>query len=141
LLVLTAAGLRASAPKTDYEAPPVLISRQLLRDAHLAVGDLVVLSADPGGNNSERFRIAGVYEPMPDPLKYNVERLEARLHLPDLVRVTANAADPEAAGSVTAVNVKLVNAADAESFMADVTRRSVGLVARATARSREGDPF
>ena len=135
LLVLTAAPL-ASAPPADPEAPSVLISRQLLRDAHLAVGDVVLLSADRAGAHSARFRIAGVYEPTPDPLKYNVERLEARLHLPDLIRLTANPADPQSAESVTAVNVKLVNPADADSFAADVARRSIGLVARPTARAR-----
>lgn len=140
LVVLTAAPL-ASAPPVEPEAPSVLISRQLLRDAHLAVGDLILLSADPEGAHAGRFRIAGVYEPTPDPLKYNVERLEARLHLPDLIRLTANPADPQSPESVTAVNIKLANPADADSFAADVARRSVGLVARPTARAREGDAF
>ena len=119
----------------------MLISRQLLRDAHLAVGDVVFLSADRGGANAARFKIAGVYEPTPDPLKYNVERLEARLHLPDLIRLTANPADPQSAESVTAVNVRLASPGDADSFAADVARRSIGLVARPTARARAGDPF
>jgi putative ABC transport system permease protein len=143
LLVLTAAPL-ASASPADPEPPSVLISRQLLRDAHLAVGDVVLLSADRAGANAARFRIAGVYEPTPDPLKYNVERLEARLHLPDLIGLTANPADPQSAESVTAVNVKLVTLArpdDADSFATDVARRSIGLVARPTARATEGDPF
>jgi len=140
LLVLTAAPL-ASAPPADPEAPSVLISRQLLRDAHLAVGDVILLSADRAGANAARFRIAGVYEPTPDPLKYNVDRLEARLHLPDLIRLTVNPADPQSAESVTALNVRLVNPADADRFAGDVARRSIGLVARPTARAREGDPF
>jgi putative ABC transport system permease protein len=143
LLALTAAPL-ASAQAAEPEAPSVLISRQLLRDAHLAVGDVVLLSADHAGANAARFKIAGVYEPTPDPLKYNVERLEARLHLPDLIRLTANPADPQSAESVTAVNVKLAKlgtADDADSFATDVARRSIGLVARPTARAREGDPF
>ena len=142
LLVVTAAPL-ASA-QVQPERPSVLISRQLLRDAHLAVGDVVLLSADRAGEHAARFRIAGVYEPTPDPLKYNIERLEARLHLPDLIRLTANPADPQSAESVTAVNVKLVKLAradDADSFATDVARRSIGLVARPTARAREGDPF
>ena len=140
LLVLTAAP-RASAPAIESDAPSVLISRQLLKDAHLAVGDLVLLSADPAGAQTARFRIAGVYEPTPDPLKFNVERLEARLHLPDLIRLTANPADPQSTDSISAVNVRLSNPADADSFAAEVARRSVGLVARPTARAREGDPF
>ena len=82
-----------------------------------------------------------MYEPTPDPLKYNVERLEARLHLPDLIRLTANPADPQSAESVTAVNVRLASAHDADGFATDVARRSIGLVARPTARPPEGDPF
>ena len=140
ILLLAAAPL-ASARAAEPEAPSVLISRQLLRDAHLAVGDLVLLAADPAGAHAERFRIVGVYEPTPDPLKFNVERLEARLHLPDLIRLTANPADPQSVESVTAVNVRLANSADADSFAADVARRSVGLVTRPTARARGGDPF
>ena len=140
LLVLAAAPL-ASAPAVDPEAASVLISRQLLRDAHLTVGDFVLLSADRAGAHAARFRIAGVYEPTPDPLKYNVERLEARLHLPDLIRLTVNPADPQSAESVTALNVRLVNPADADRFTGDVVRRSIGITARPTARAREGDPF
>jgi putative ABC transport system permease protein len=141
LLVLTAAP-HASAPPVDSEAvPSVLFSRQLLKAAHLAVGDQVLLTADPAGAQAARFRVVGVYEPTPDPLKFNVERLEARLHLPDLIQLTANPADPQSAESVTAVNVRLANPADADRFATDLARQSVGLVARATARTREGDPF
>ena len=140
LLVLTAPP-HAAAPPAEPGAPDVLISRQLLRDAHLAVGDVVLLSAKRTGVPAARFRIAGVYEPTPDPMKYNVERLEARLHLPDLIALTANPADPQSAESVSAVNIRLANPADADSFAADVARRSIGLVARPTARPGEGDPF
>jgi putative ABC transport system permease protein len=83
----------------------------------------------------------GVYEPTPDPLKYNVERLEVRLHLPDLIALTADPSDPQSAESVSVVNVKLTNPADADSFAVDVARRSIGLAARPTARARAGDPF
>jgi len=137
LLVLTAAP-HAWAQTT---APSVLLSRQLLRDAHLAIGDRVLLSADREGAHATEFRIAGVYEPTPDPLKYNVERLEARLPLPDLLRLTAVPGDPESTESVSAVNIRLADPADADGFATDLARRSIGLVARPTARMREGDPF
>jgi len=140
LLVLTAAP-HASAPPVEPDAPAVLMSRQLLRNAHLAVGDVVLLSAARAGAQGARFRIAGVYEPTPDPMKYNVERLEARLHLPDLIRLTANPADPQSAESVNVVNVRLANPADADSFATEVARRTVGLVARPTARAADGDLF
>src|SRR4051794_24366563 len=80
--------LVAQAPAT----PDVLVSRQLLRDAHLVVGDMVEVASDPEGLRSVRVRIAGVYEPTPDPMKFNVERFETRLHLPDLLALTADPA-------------------------------------------------
>jgi putative ABC transport system permease protein len=138
---MLAAAPPVSAQPAEPDPPSVLISRQLLRNAHLAVGDIVVLSADPEGGRAGRFRIAGVYEPTPDPLTFNEERLEVRLHLPDIIRLTADPADPQSAESVTAVNVRLVDPADADRFADDVARRSVGLVARPTARARESDPF
>jgi putative ABC transport system permease protein len=141
LLVLTAAPHAAAPPVDSETVPSVLFSRQLLKAAHLAVGDLVRLSADPAGAHASQFRIVGVYEPTPDPLKFNVDRLEARLHLPDLIQLTANPADPQSAESVTAVNVRLANPADADRFAIDLARQSIGLAARATARTREGDPF
>ena len=139
LSVATSAG--AVVLGAEPSMPGVLIARQLMRDAHLSVGDIVVLAADAKGQRSARFRIEGVYEPTPDPMKFNVERLEARLHLQDLVTLTSDPTDPQAAEALSAVNVKLVDAAGSESFAADVSRRSVGLVARSTARAREGDPF
>ena len=139
-IVAVGTSIVAVAP-VDQDAPGVLISRQLLKDAHLAVGDFVVLAADPAGARTARFQVAGVYEPTPDPLKFNVERLEARLHLPDLIALTSDPADPQAAESVSAVNIRLANPADADAFGAEVSRRSVGLLARPTARAREGDPF
>lgn len=121
--------------------PVVLLSRQLMRDAHLAVGDTVVFAADASGRQGASFRIAGVYEPTPDPMKFNIERFEARFHLDDLVQLTSDPRDPQAAEAVTAINVTLQNAAEMETFAADVGRRSVGLVARQTARARDNDPF
>jgi ABC-type lipoprotein release transport system permease subunit len=98
-------------------APPdVLVSRQLLARAHLTVGDVVTVATDPAGTRSARFRVAGVYEPTPDPMKFNVERLEARLHLDDLLSLTADPADPASNESVTSINVTLADPAGAAAF-------------------------
>jgi ABC-type lipoprotein release transport system permease subunit len=114
---------------TDEGRPPpaVLLSRQLARDAHVEVGDIVTLGADPSGKRSARFRVAGVYEPTPDPMKFMIERFEARLHLPDLLALTADPRDPLAAESVSAINVALADPSDARTFAADVSRRTLGL--------------
>ncbi len=87
--------------------PEILVSRQLLAKAQVRVGDVVTLSSDVAGARARTFRIVGVYEPTPDPMKFNVERLEARLHLDDLLSVTADPADPESHDSITAINVTL----------------------------------
>ncbi len=138
-------GYRAAAVgrPTDAAAASggILVSRQLARDAHLGRGDTIVVAADPAGTRALRVRIDGVYEPTPDPMKFTMERLEARLHLPDLVSLTSDPADPLSAEAATAINLKLRNPADASAFAADLAARSMGLSALPTARARQGDPF
>jgi putative ABC transport system permease protein len=121
--------------------PDVLVSRQLAARANLAVGDIVIFATDPAGAKAAKFRIAGIYEPTPDPMRFTAERMEARMHLPDLVTLTADPSDPADAESVTAINVRLVNPAAAEGFRADVKNRVPGLAAHPTARAPENDPF
>ena len=64
----------ATSPGGDL--PAILVSRQLVNHAHLELGDVVTLAATPSGERAARFRVAGVYEPTPDPMKFAVERLE-----------------------------------------------------------------
>src|SRR5512142_1026838 len=70
--------------------PDVLVSRQLAARAHLQVGDTITLAAEPQGGRTATFRVAGVYEPTPDPMRFTMERIEARLHLPDLIALAAD---------------------------------------------------
>src|ERR1700736_895979 len=93
----------ALAPQSPVHA--LLISRQLSERAHLAVGDVVLLGADQSGQRVARFRVEGIYEPTADPMKFNLERLEVRLHLPDLMALTSNPDDPLSSESVSTVNV------------------------------------
>src|SRR6185295_14639965 len=67
----------------ENSVPQVLLSRHLMREAGVRVGDVVTLAADADGAGSTLFRVAGVYEPTPDPRKFSAQRLEARLHLAD----------------------------------------------------------
>jgi hypothetical protein len=108
---------------TQAEPPALLFSRQLLAARHLKVGDIVELSGDPSGANRQRFRIAGSYEPMPDPIRVTSERLEARLHLRDLLRLTGDPANPQDDDSLSAINVKLRRREDAEGFSRDLSAR------------------
>ena len=106
--------------------PDILVSRQLMEQEHLTVGQVVELSRDASGHDARKFRIAGVYEPVPDPMRFAQHRLEARVHLPDLHETT-----------ITAVNVVLADPSAAPAFASDVTRRLPGVAARATAAPDE----
>lgn len=111
-------------------APSVLVSRQLAEAEGVSVGEIVTLAADPGGNRAQRFRIAGIYEPTPDPMRLNSSRHEARLHLPDLLTLIASPADPLATETVDAVNVALVSGSDPQEFSRDLTARVPGVIAQ-----------
>jgi putative ABC transport system permease protein len=143
LLVVTAAvfaGFVGLAGAAD-PLPGVLLSRQLMARGGVRVGDTVTLSPDPEGDRVAQFRVVGVYEPTPDPMKFNVARLEAWLHLPDLIALTSNAGDPQTAESITAINVRLTDPSGIDGFIEDVSRRTVGLAAAPTARSSDQNLF
>ena len=124
------------AAPSDGPEPAILASRQLLAARGLAVGDVVTLATDASGASGRRFRIAGVYEPLPDPIRLTNERLEVRLHLPDLQALTADPADPADAEAVSSINVALNAPEEAEAFARDLATRVPTVSARA---SRGGD--
>jgi putative ABC transport system permease protein len=131
-----------NADGNDIErTPDILLSRQLVQQANLRVGDHVTLAADARGTRSARFRVAGVYEPTPDPNKFSARRLEARLHLPDLTALTQDSADPLSAESVSALNIKLRDPDDADAVRTALGRRLPWLMVRSTSTPREDDPF
>jgi ABC-type lipoprotein release transport system permease subunit len=120
--------------------PDILVSRQLLAKAHLAVGDTITLAADAKGTRAQLFRIAGVYEPTPDPMKFNVERLETRLHLDDLIRLTSDPSDPSAADAVSAINVSLGDRSNGLAFARALSARTPFVLAIPT-RDSENTTF
>ncbi len=144
-------GLGAPADADSAELPTVLLSRQVLAARGLSVGDVVMLSGDPSGNEPRGFRIAGSYDPMPDPIRLTSGRLEARFHLPDLLALTAAAAylagsadpaGPMAPASVNSINVKLVEPDTAEAFARELSGRLPLLRARASRGEGDGgNPF
>jgi ABC-type lipoprotein release transport system permease subunit len=143
VLLVCVLGLAASpsAQPTTTDAAPVLLSRQLATRIHAAVGDVVTIATDAEGSGGRAFRVAGIYEPTPDPMRFTAQRLEARLHLPDLVALTADPNDGASADTVDAINIRLVNPADGERFTADLRAHMPGLDVRSTSRAPEGDPF
>jgi len=126
-----APGLHAAAQEPASTSPvaDVLVSRQLAVRAHLGVGDAVTLAADPEGTRAVRFRVAGVYEPTPDPMRFNVERLEVRLHLDDLNGIASDAADRASADTVSAINVRLADPESPAAFARALSARAPFVVA------------
>lgn len=118
----------------DVQRPPeILVSRQLLESQRLSVGDIVSLSREASGGHPRQFRIAGKYEPVPDPMRLGSVRHEIRMHLPDLIAITTSGStDPLDAESVDAINVALRNPGDADAFARDVSTRLPGVVVRST---------
>jgi len=122
LAFLTAAPASLLAQAT---APPaILVSRQLLAEAHLSIGNVVTLASDPKGEHARTFTIAGVYEPTPDPMKFNVARIEARLHLDDLLALAADPADPSSADTVSVINVALSDPSAGNAFARALSART-----------------
>jgi hypothetical protein len=136
------AWLPAAASDAQADLPAVILSRQLLAARNLEVGDTIELSGDPSGANPRSFRIAGAYEPMPDPIRVTSERLEVRLHLPDLLDLAADPDDPLTAEALSAINVKLKNPEEAGAFARELAARVPAVGVRAS-RGAEGDrnPF
>jgi len=142
LTLLAILGASARPAGADQEAPDILVSRQLLESQRLGIGDVVALSTDPTGAKARTFRIVGTYEPTPDPARLGAVPLEARLHLPDLIALRRDPADPASTEAVGAINVRLVRAEDAGAFVRDLSARIPGLVARPTTpRQGAADPF
>lgn len=136
LAVLLAGTDAAAEPPAEEAVPDVLVSRQLAAGERLAVGDVVTLATDAGGRKARRFRVAGIYEPVPDPMRFTARRLEVRLHLPDLLVL---AAEPSAPEGITAVNVALTDPTRAEDVAREIAARAPSVIAR-PARGR-GEPF
>jgi len=144
LLLAGAAPARAGDSPASAQPPGVLLSRQLAARARLSIGDTVTFASDPEGKHAVTVRVAGIYEPTPDPMRFTAQRLEAHMHLPDLLAVIADGADPAdpaAREAVDAINVKLIEPTDANRFVLDLTARVPGVTVTPTNRTRDDDPF
>src|SRR6476660_2805115 len=137
LAALVSGPLTSRGAASDQPLPGVLLSRQLAAARGLREGDVVTLAAHADGTGAREFRIAGLYEPDADPMRFAQQRHEARLHLPDLIDLTADPHDPGASEAVSAVNVKLREPAAAASFARAVAGRVPGAVARPTSAPDE----
>jgi putative ABC transport system permease protein len=133
--------LALAQPETGSGGDPtILVSRQLRESEGLSIGEVVSLSSDADGSNPRRFRIAGEYEPMADPMRLGAVRHEVRLHLPDLIAITADPADPLALESVDAINVAVAGVSDRQRFVRDLVARTPGIVVSVPGGGR-AEPF
>lgn len=117
-------------PAQDAQPPSILISRQLAELEGITTGDEVELASDEPGSNARMFRIAGIYEPTPDPMRLGVVVRAVRMHLPDLLSLTRDAATPAGTEHVEGINVALLDPEDARAFANDVNARVPGVFAR-----------
>jgi hypothetical protein len=131
-ITLTAAASLISARQLPAEIPGILVTRQLMEARGLHAGDVVRLATDASGANARPFRIDGVYEPTPDPMRFAQPKFEVRLHLPDLAPLVSEPSDPGALDTVTSINIALRNPDDASAFSRDVAARLPGAIARPT---------
>ena len=128
VFVLALAGaltVSALVPRAQ-ELPQILVSRQLAELEGLAEGDTVRLAADATGTRAQEFRIAGTYEPIPDPARLGNIPREVRLHLPDLLSLTL---EPAGAERVDTINVALIDPESATGFARELNRRTPGVAA------------
>jgi putative ABC transport system permease protein len=141
-LVLLAIAVCPAVLGSADDSPTILVSRQLAEGEGLRVGDVVQLAPTTGTATPRPFRIAGVYEPTPDPGRLGAVRREAHLHLPDLLDLTRDPSTPAGSERVASINVRLRPGANAAAFARDVSARTPGVSARPTAASADAaGPF
>jgi putative ABC transport system permease protein len=129
-----------SPPPTPSEPPGILISRQLAEAERLTPGSLVRFAPTSDGLGAREYRVAGIYEPTPNPNRLGQVAREARFHLPDLLAL-ARTSDT-APEHVDSVNVALRDPSDARAFARDVMARLPGVTAQATGEAGgAGGPF
>jgi putative ABC transport system permease protein len=141
LAIVVSAAATLHAADTDT-LPSILISRQLSESEHVSVGDVVRLNASADGASAQRFRVAGVYEPTPDPARLGAVIREVQLHLPDLLTLTREPGMPAGSEFVQTINVALADPADAAAFSRDVQARMPGVSAQPASGAAESTgPF
>lgn len=139
LALLTIPGALVEAQ--DNPSREILVSRQLAGAEGLKVGDIVRLASDAVGANARAFRIAGIYEPTPDPTRLGMVPREIRLHLPDLLDLTRDPQMPAGTEHVEGINVALVDGEDPQRFARDLNARMPGIVARPSTEAVDTGPF
>ena len=116
-------------PGQEAQLPSILVARQLAAAESIAIGDEVELASDEPGGGTRRFRVAGTYEPTPDPMRLGVASRGIRMHLTDLLALTRDADTPAGTEHVEGINVALQDPEDTRAFVNDVNARVIGAAA------------
>ena len=124
-----AAGTLSAAAAGDGPRP-ILISRQLAETEKLQVGQVVRLSRHADGKDAQAFRIDGIFEPTPDPMRLGAVLRKVRMHLPDLLDLIREPGTPAGSEHIDGINVQLAKGVDVEAFSRDVSSRMPGLFAQ-----------
>jgi putative ABC transport system permease protein len=132
LPALAGALLATAVAAQQADTPSILISRQLAELEQIAVGDEVRLATSEQGTDARAFRVDGIYEPTPDPMRLGAVPREVRLHLTDLLALERAASTLAGTEHVESINVALRNPEEAQAFAADVNARIPGVFARST---------
>jgi putative ABC transport system permease protein len=130
LIGICVAAATVAAAVDEISPRPVLISRQLAETEHLKAGDIVRLSPLADGSNAQPFRIDGIFEPTPDPMRLGAVLRKVRMHLPDLLALTRTADQTSGSEPISGINVRVAAGTDVDRFVRDVTARMPGLVAQ-----------
>jgi putative ABC transport system permease protein len=142
LLGVSVAAATITAATADSAPRSIVISRQLAQSEQLEVGQVVRLSPNADGSAAQAFRVDGIFEPTPDPMRLGAVLRKVRMHLPDLLALTRT---PEvAAGSepVGGINVRVTAGTDLDRLARDVSARMPGLVAqRSSDAAGSAGPF
>jgi putative ABC transport system permease protein len=120
------------------DPPPILVARQLAEREGLRVGQVVRLSPRSTGAGARAFRIDGLFEPTPDPARLGQVPRIVRMHLPDLLALTA---ERERRSSAESVTVGLKDPSQASQFARDLAARAPGISARTTSDPADAGPF
>jgi len=103
---------------------------------------MVRLSPTADGAVVQQFRVAGIYEPTPDPARLGAVIREVQFHLPDLLKLTRQAGTPAGSEYVQRINVALVNPDEATQFSREVQARMPGVQAQPASGAAESTgPF
>jgi ABC-type lipoprotein release transport system permease subunit len=135
LFACAIAAATLTAATDDDQPRPILISRQLAQTEGLHVGQMVRLSRNADGSEARRYRIDGIFEPTPDPMRLGAVLRKVRMHLPDLLDLLREPGQPAGSEHIDGINVRLADGVNPLDFSRDVSARMPGLFAQPSSQA------